>query len=61
MSQTPKPSLHGAKLGLLLTFSDTSFPTVEPSVMSHLIKMITQDQGLITFSAPQTSLDLLQI
>ena len=49
MSQTLKPSLHGEKPGLLLIFSDISIPTVEFSVMSHLIKMITQDQGLITF------------
>ena len=53
MSQTQKSSLHGVKLGLLLTFSDISILTVEFSVMSHLIKMITQDQELIIFYALQ--------
>ena len=56
MSQTLKSSLHGVKLGLSLTSSDTSIPTVELSVMFHLIKMITQDQELITFYAHQTLL-----
>ena len=43
----------GVKPGLLLIFSDISTPTVEFSVMSHLIKMITQDQELIIFYALQ--------
>ena len=56
MSQTLKSSLHGVKPGLVLIFSDTSIPTVEFSFMFHLIKMITQDQGLITFYAHQIKL-----
>ena len=58
MSQTLKSSLHGVKLGLLLTFSDISISTVEFSVMFHLIKMITQDQELIIFYALQILLSL---
>ena len=57
MSQTLKPSLHGVKLVLLLTSSDISILTAKFSVISHLTKMITQDQELITFYALQILLN----